>query len=124
MAKLDLLVTAVVEGEQNLKKLSGDLGKVDDNAKKAGKSFGGIGSAVSSFISPAALATGAAVGLGVAMIGAATAALDEEKGIAALTASLKANDPASVAHLDTIEATIKARENLAFADDEQRESLA
>lgn len=121
MARLDLAVNVLVKGEQALKGLASDIDHVDDKAK----GFGGrLGGALTGLVNPFTIAAGAAAGLGVALAGAAQSALEEEKGIAALTAALKANDPAAVAHIDQIEATIKARENLAFADDEQRESLA
>lgn len=124
MAELDLVVDVAVKGQQNLKRLSGDLGRADDQAKKAATSFGGIGSTLGSFITPTTAAVAAVGTLTVAMGAAASAALEEEKGIAALTASLRANDPAAANHIDAIEETIRQRENLAFADDEQRESLA
>ena len=50
-------------------------------------------------------------------------AIDEEAGIDSLTASLRANVKGWDGNTDAIERTIKARERLGFADDEQRDAL-
>lgn len=54
---------------------------------------------------------------------ASAAAAEEEAAIAQLTTSIRENDAAWDGNIDRIERVIASRQNLAFADDEQRESL-
>lgn len=69
-----------------------------------------------------------AVGVGVGFVGmladATKAAIDEDKGIAQLNASLKANVPGWQGQTAAVQAAIDAAEKLAFTDDAARNSMA
>lgn len=69
-----------------------------------------------------------ALGMGAAIAGvfaqSIKMAIDEEKNIARLGASLKANIPAWDGNTAAIEKQIRVRENMAFSDDDLRDSLA
>lgn len=84
----------------------------------------GIGGALGGLVNPATLAIGAVAGVGAALIGAAQAAAVEEVNIKKLDAALVASIPGWDGNTEAIEATITARENLAFSDDELRGSMA
>jgi hypothetical protein len=87
---------------------------------KAGVGLGvGIGAGTMAFN---ALSTG--VGFAVDVLGdAVTAAMEEEAAIATLTRAIEENDRAWDGNIDAVEDVIDARQALAFADDEQRDSL-
>jgi hypothetical protein len=68
----------------------------------------------------AALGVSKAIGFVGDSIGAA---VEESKGIATLTQAIEANDDAWNGNIDAVEDVIRARTDLAFADDEQRDSL-
>jgi hypothetical protein len=93
-------------------------------------------SLTSSFKSQAMTGLGLGAGFGVAQLGfkavgaaidfvgdSVRAAIEETKGIATLTQAIEANDAAWDGNVDAIEEVIRARTDLAFADDEQRASL-
>ena len=92
---------------------------------KAGKT---LGDRLKNALSPKNLAIGAGVGvLGAQVLNflgdAAQAAREENAAIATLTQSIKANDEAWDGNIDAVEEVIAKRQDLAFSDDEQRESL-
>lgn len=101
--------------------------KVDglgDSLDKTGKKSKSAGGLLGGFGKTAGLVALTGVGALVAGLAMATAsAAEEEKGIAALDAALKANDKAYKGNTDSIEALITKRTALAFADDELRSSL-
>ena len=71
-----------------------------------------------------AVAAGAAVLVGGAMFAAAKAAADEEASIARLDAALAANTKITENQRKQMDASIETRKNLAFSDDDLRDSLA
>lgn len=79
----------------------------------------GLGAGISVF-NLATRALGAVVDV---MGDAIRMAMEEEAGIVQLTRSIEENDRAWDGNIDAIEEVISAREDLAFADGEQRESL-
>ena len=123
MARLDLSVIVKTVGQQNLKRLNGDLAAVDKTATRTTGKLGGLGSALGGLVTPQTALIAGGVALAGAFSAAARAAIDEQKGVALLTQAIVANDPASKDQIENIEATIKERQKLAFADDLQRESL-
>jgi hypothetical protein len=95
--------------------------------RKIGKGFGGLkkaGAAVGSGLQSAALG---AVGIAAAVAGftvaATAAAADEEKQVARLNGVLKQRGMLTDANSAAVEAQTAKLENLAFADDQVRESL-
>ncbi len=98
---------------------------LDNAARKAG---GGLKSAGGDIVKLGALAGGAAVaGIGALAGGlalAVKAAAEEEKGVARLSTSLKANIAGFDGNTAAIEKAIKVGEKKAFSDDAQRASLA
>lgn len=121
--KVTFAITAQDKATATVKRLKGELGMMGGAAGGAVGPLGKLSAVTGGYITPAGLAIGGTVALGAAFLGAARAAMDEERGVALLTAALKANDPAAVSNIGNIEQTIKERQKLAFADDEQRESL-
>jgi hypothetical protein len=108
--------------------VTGKLGRIRDQFDRLGKSKGA-----------ASILQGVGMGVGIGvwnLLGSAVGgvtdqlakgvrgAIDEEVGIARLTAALKANIPAWDGATDAIERAIKPRMRLGFADDELRDSLA
>lgn len=71
-----------------------------------------------------AIAGAAAVAVGGAMFAAAKAAADEEASIARLDAAIAANTKITEAQRKQMDAAIETRKNLAFSDDDLRDSLA
>lgn len=108
--------------------------KVGAEVKGFQKTIGGVGSSIPIFdklaaatgglLTPTTLAIGGAVALGGVLIDSAKAASEEQINIAKLGASLRANIPNWDGNTKAIEATISARERLAFSDDDLRDSLA
>ncbi len=123
MAKLDLSVIVKTVGAQNLRRLNGDLSTVGTTATKTQSKLGSLTSGLTGLITPQTALIAGGVALAGAFSGAAKAAIEEQKGVALLTQAIKANDPEAQGNIANIEATIKERQKLAFADDLQRESL-
>ena len=71
-----------------------------------------------------AIAAGAAVVVGGAMFAAAKAAAEEEASVARLDAALAANTNITEEQRKQMDASIETRKNLAFSDDDLRDSLA
>lgn len=116
-ATLTLILKARNLAGRDLDRLGNGLGGVGTKAKAAGGQ-------VAHFGKLAAIAAGTGVlALGAAIIGLTEKAAEEEKGIARMTAALKANDKAFDGNTDAIEAVIAKREALAFSDDQLRDSL-
>ena len=88
--------------------------------KTAGKLNAPFAAAAKGF----AIAAGAAVVVGGAMFAAAKAAADEEASIARLDAALAANTKITEDQRKQMDAAIETRKNLAFSDDDLRDSLA
>ena len=105
--------------------------KAIDNAtptlRKIGKGLGGlkkIGSAVGSGLQSAAIgAVGIAAAVGAFAIAATAGAADEEKQVARLNGVLKARGMLTDQNTKAIDTQITAMQDLAFADDDVRESL-
>jgi hypothetical protein len=116
-ATLTLVLKARNLAGREVDKLGGSLGGVGAKAKSAGGH-------VAHFGKLAAIAAGVGVvALAGAIIGLTQAAADEEKGIARMTAALKASDKGFSGNTDAIEKVIAKREELAFSDDDLRSSL-
>ena len=117
-AELALVFKARNLAGREVDRLHGQLGRLRGGAGKLGTAFKtlakvGIGGVV--------VGIAAAVGF----LGLATkAAADEQKGIARLTATLKANVKGFDGNSAAIERVISKREELGFSDDAQRASLA
>jgi hypothetical protein len=103
-----------------LEKISDRFGRV----KEQGKSgfFAGVGAAAT--LKAFSLADQAIARTGEFLADAVQAARDEEVSIQKLTTSLAANVEGWDGNTEAIERTIKARMDLGFADDAQRDSLA
>lgn len=84
--------------------------------------FAGVGAAAT--LQAFSLVQNAVSGIGQVLGDATRAALEDEASIAGLNAALKANVDAFDGNTSAIEATIKSRMRLGFADEEQRDSLA
>lgn len=98
-----------------------------DAKNMASKEFAGVKQQLGGKAGLVAVAGAAALAMGAVVKGisdAVDAALAEEKSIARLDAALEANVDSWSGNRDAIESVIKEREKLAFADDEQRASLA
>lgn len=101
-------------------------GKLDAMAKKGGlvgSVLQGVGQGFGQMLNPIGLVT-RGVGNVTDFLGDATrAAMEEDAAIAQLTTSIEENDEAWDGNIDRIEEIISSRRDLAFADDEQRDSL-
>lgn len=104
--------------------ISGSLDKLGVKAKSSAGIMSKLGAATGGLISPTNLASMGIFALGGALLGAGKAAVDEEKNIAKLTSSLRANIVGWNGNTDAIEQVISSREDLAFSDDDLRNSLA
>lgn len=105
-------------------KIDGALGAAEKRAGSAGGLFGKLGGALGGIVNPATLAVGA-VGALVGGIGLAIkSAGDEQKNIEKLNAALVASVPGWDGNTAAIEGLIAKREDLAFSDDDLRDSLA
>jgi len=121
--RVQFVLSARDQATATVKRLKGELGAMGGAAGTATGPLGKLSAVTGGLISPMTLGIGAAVGLVGAFGAAATAAIDEERGVALLTTALRENAPAAAGNIAQIEATITERQKLAFADDEQRESL-
>jgi hypothetical protein len=106
------------------KSIEGALGKAETKAKGTSGIMAKLGQATGGLVNPLSLALGGVVGLVGGLSFAAKAAADEEKNIAKMTTALKASVPGFDGNTEAIEALIAKREDLAFSDDELRDSLA
>lgn len=106
-----------------IKRVRGELSAVGGTAGKAAGPLGQLSAITGGMISPATLAAGAIAGVAAGALTLGRAAMDEERGVALLTAAVRANDSANVQNMGSIEGVIKERQRLGFADDVQRESL-
>lgn len=105
-------------------KIKGSLGAAEAQAGKSSGVFGKLGGALGGLVNPTTLAVGG-IGAMVGVLGySIKAAADEQKNIEKMNTSLKANIPNWNGNTDAIEGLIKKRENLAFSDDELRNSMA
>jgi hypothetical protein len=108
--------------------VSGKLGKIRDNFDRLGKSKGarsilqGVGMGVG--ISAWGLLDRAISGVVNVMADAVGGAIEEERSIARLTTSLRANVAGWNGNTEAIEKTMAAQFRLGFSDEEQRDSLA
>lgn len=105
-------------------KLDKKLGGLEKSAGRSGGALGGLGSKLGFLVNPLALAAGGATLLTGALAASVKGAAAEQKNIAKLNASLKANVKGWNGNTDAIERTITKREDLAFSDDDLRDSLA
>jgi hypothetical protein len=106
------------------KRLGGSLGGLDKATRRVGSQFATMGGKI---------AKGGAIMAGVAVAGVASlvtglglavkASAEEAVGIDRLRKALENNIPAFDGNVTSIEATIRAREKLAFSDDALRDSL-
>lgn len=115
---LGIIIKAKDFASAELGKLSGELGKVEDKSKGAGKGLAGL-----SPIAAGVVAGGVTLLVG-GLLKAGQAAVDEQVNIAKLDQALKTNVKGWKGNTDAIEAQISQRERLAFSDDELRSSLA
>jgi hypothetical protein len=121
--QVNFIIAARDQATATVRRLKGELNTMGGTAAKTAGPLGRLSAVTGGLVTPTTLAIGGTVALGAAFIGAAQAAMDEQKGIALLTTAIRENDPAMTGNIDKIEATIRERQKLAFADDEQRESL-
>ena len=104
--------------------LNNQLDSIGVRSKGASGLLGKLGNVTGGLITPMSLGASGALALGAGIVAAGRAAIDEEKNIAKLDASLRANVAGWDGNTDAIESQIKTRQKLAFSDDELRESLA
>jgi len=124
------------EGTITLKMLAQDLasgkvgafvGHLDKLAQKGGlvgSVAQGVGQSFGHMLNPIGLVTNAVGTLTDFLGGALTAAMEEEASLKRLTTSISENDRAWDGNIDRVNEVIESRQRLAFADDEQRDSLA
>lgn len=101
----------------HLDKLAMKGGLVGSVAQGVGQSFGQM-------LNPVGLVTNAVGTLTDFLGNAVSAAMEEEAGIKRLTVAISENDRAWDGNIAAVEDVIESRQKLAFADDEQRDSLA
>lgn len=106
------------------RKLNKELDSIGVKSKAGTSAMSKLSSATGGLVTPTSLAAGGALALVAGLNEATRAAIDEETNIAKLDASLRANIPGWTGNTDAIEDTIRARERLAFTDDDLRDSLA
>jgi len=106
------------------RKMDAALGKAGATAGSSGGKFGKLGTALGGLVNPTTLVIGGVTALTGFLIASTKAAAEEEINIQKLNASLKANVPAWDGNTAAIEKLISKREDLAFTDDELRNSLA
>jgi hypothetical protein len=121
--QVNFILAARDNATATVRRLKGELNTMGGAAAKTAGPLGRLSAVTGGLVTPTSLAIGGTVALGAAFLGAARAAMDEERGMALLTTAIKENDPAMAGNIEKIEATIRERQKLAFADDEQRESL-
>lgn len=106
--------------------ISKAIGKIDTLAKRGGilgSVMQGVGMSFGMMLNPVYLAT-AGIGKVTDIMGdAVAAAMKEEESIAQLSRAIEENDVAWDGNVEALERVLNSREELAFADDEQRESL-
>jgi hypothetical protein len=133
MAREELIIDVkadIGDADKDLTKVKNKVDGLDDATQSAGKSaggfFGGIGGGVAK-LGLMATGIGAVVNVGGEMVGffkdAVGAAAEEQVGIDRLNQSLKNNVPGWDGNTAAIEDYIAKQEQLAFADDELRDSL-
>lgn len=108
----------------SVNKINNSLDKVGVKGGNATKAMSKLSVATGGLITPQTIAAAGALALAGALVQSVRAAVDEEKNIGRLDAALKANIPAWNGNTKAIESTIKAREELAFSDDDLRDSLS
>jgi hypothetical protein len=98
--------------------------ELNKTARRLDKTAGMLNAPFAAAAKGFAIAAGAAVAVGGAMFAAARAAADEEASIARLDAALAANTKITEDQRKQMDAAIETRKNLAFSDDDLRDSLA
>ena len=98
--------------------------ELNKTARRLDKTAGMLNAPFAAAAKGFAVAAGAAVLVGGAMFAAAKAAADEEASIARLDAALAANTKITEDQRKQMDAAIETRKNLAFSDDDLRDSLA
>jgi hypothetical protein len=128
MADLALTINAVNNVTPTLKAVTKDVHALGNAAAAQNSKFGALGKSMSSFgqISRTAfLGVGAGAAVGVAaLVNFTKAAAEEQVGIERLKTSIKTLSADQQAAAASVEDLVRAREKLAFADDEIRDSLA
>lgn len=116
-----LLLDHVTGPAKDMTRSLDDAGK---HAANSGSLMDKLSAATGGMITPTSLAMGAVTGL-VGFLGlAAHAAAEEEINVQKMTKALEASVPGFDGNTDAIEELIKKREDLAFSDDELRQSFA
>lgn len=98
--------------------------ELNKTARRLDKTAGMLNAPFAAAAKGFAIAGAAAVAVGGAMFAAAKAAADEEASIARLDAALAANTKITEDQRKQMDAAIETRKNLAFSDDDLRDSLA
>lgn len=124
MPDLTLTMKAKDLASKEVGKLEKALGGVNTSAKTTSGSLSKLGVSMGGFLSPTALAAGGIFALGGALTEFAKKSIDEEVNIAKLNTALASNVKGWDHNTDAIENLISKREDLAFSDDELRDSLA
>ncbi len=122
---LTLVLAAKDTASGAVKGLTGNLGKLGKTTGTAGKGFANMGGKIAGVGKAAGLAAGGGLlaltaGLGLAV----KAAAEEQIGVERMSTALAANDKAFKGNTDAIEAVIRKRGDLGFADDALRDSLS
>lgn len=107
----------------NISKAIAGIDKMAQRGGILGSVFQGVGLSIGQAINPVAL-VGRAIDTVTDVMGdAVSAALKEEESVKLLTQAIEANDEAWDGNIAAIEDVLKARMDLGYSDDEQRESL-
>jgi hypothetical protein len=98
--------------------------ELNKTARTLSKTAGTLNAPFAAAAQGFAIAAGAAVAVGGAMFAAAKAAAEEDASIARLNATISANTNITEDQRRAMDAAVESRQNLAFSDDELRDSLA
>jgi hypothetical protein len=98
--------------------------ELNKTARTLGKTAGTLNAPFAAAAQGFAIAAGAAIAVGGAMFAAAKAAGEEDASIARLNATISANTNITDEQRKAMDAAVESRQNLAFSDDDLRDSLA
>jgi hypothetical protein len=98
--------------------------ELNKTARTLGKTAGTLNAPFAAAAQGFAIAAGAAIAVGGAMFAAAKAAGEEDASIARLNATISANTNITDEQRKAMDAAVESRQDLAFSDDDLRDSLA
>lgn len=121
---MQFILAARDNASGTVRRVGTELNTLGGAGQRATGPLNRLSAATGGLVSPATLAIGATAGLVAAGAKFIDMAREEQVGIARLTTAIRENDKVNTTGIEGVEEAIDARQRLAFADDEQRESLA